>query len=56
MPFVRDMLMESTEGSSWEHILQEATSQPRILNTQLKNAAQLLREHAIGKPQQEKGL
>jgi hypothetical protein len=33
---------------SWEHLIQEAASQPRVINTQLKNAAQILRQRATG--------
>lgn len=57
LPFNRHSMAEDaskttiklpSSAGSWEHLIQEAASQPRMINTQLKIAAQLLRQRAIG--------
>jgi hypothetical protein len=56
LPFSRNAMMAGPEPmtstgpsvGSWEHLIQEAASRPRVMNTQLKNAAQILRQRATG--------
>jgi hypothetical protein len=56
LPFNRHSALEETGSivnqtlstGSWEQLIQQAAHQPRVVNTQLKIAAQLLRQRAMG--------
>jgi hypothetical protein len=39
---------QTLSTGSWEQLIQQAAHQPRVVNTQLKIAAQLLRQRAMG--------
>lgn len=45
---------QAASDAIWEPLIQQASQKPRSLNIQLKNAAILLRERALGHPSEQK--